>query len=121
MKNRSSRDRAGKIRYAVVGLGHIAQNAVLPAFDNARTNSVVTSLVSDDPVKLRAMGKDYGVKNLFGYDDYDACLRSGEIDAVYIALPNNLHREYTVRAARAGIHVLCEKPLAPTEDDCREK
>jgi glucose-fructose oxidoreductase len=120
MKNRSRRHHSGKIRYAVVGLGHIAQNAILPAFDHAGTNSVVTALVSDDPVKLRAMGRDYQVENLFGYEDYDVCLRSGEIDAVYIALPNNMHREYAVRAARAGIHVLCEKPLAPTEDDCQE-
>jgi predicted dehydrogenase len=59
------------------------------------------------------------VKSLFGYDRYDECLRSGEIDAVFIALPNHLHRTYTERAARAGVHVLCEKPMAVTEDDCR--
>jgi predicted dehydrogenase len=120
MKNRSRRHHTGKIRYAVVGLGHIAQNAILPAFAHAGKNSVLTALVSDDPVKLRAMSQDYDVEHLFSYDDYDVCLRSGEIDAVYIALPNNLHREYCVRAAKAGIHVLCEKPLAPTEDDCQE-
>jgi glucose-fructose oxidoreductase len=120
MKNRSRQHHIGKIRYAVVGLGHIAQNAVLPAFAHARKNSALTALVSDDPAKLRAMSQDYDVEHLFSYDDYDVCLRSGEIDAVYIALPNNLHREYCVRAARAGIHVLCEKPLAPTEDDCQE-
>lgn len=48
------------------------------------------------------------------------CLRSGGIDAVYIALPNNLHADYCVRAAGAGIHVLCEKPLAVTEDECQD-
>ncbi|HEY3914665.1 MAG TPA: Gfo/Idh/MocA family oxidoreductase, partial [Verrucomicrobiae bacterium] len=120
MKKRSSHHDSGKIRYAVVGLGHIAQNAVLPAFAHAGKNSVLTALVSDDATKLRAMSRDYDVEHLFSYDDYDVCLRSGEIDAVYIALPNNMHREYCVRAARAGIHVLCEKPLAPTEDDCHE-
>jgi glucose-fructose oxidoreductase len=120
MKNRSPHHHAGKIRYAVVGLGHIAQNAILPAFAHAGKNSALTALISDDPTKLREMSRSYGVENLFSYDDYDVCLRSGEIDAVYIALPNNLHREYCVRAARAGIHVLCEKPLAPTEDDCQE-
>lgn len=118
MKNRH-RQHAGKIRYAVVGLGHIAQNAILPAFEHATTNSELTAIVSDDPEKLEAMSHEYGVENCFHYDDYELCLRSGEIDAVYVALPNNLHEEYCVRAAEAGIHVLCEKPLAVTEDDCQ--
>lgn len=57
---------------------------------------------------------------LYSYDQYDECLASGEIDAVYIALPNNLHRDFAVRAAKAGIHVLCEKPMALDEVSCRE-
>jgi predicted dehydrogenase len=118
---KSSRHRNGsrkKVRYAVVGLGHIAQNAILPAFAHATENSELAALVSDDPAKLRVMSRLYGVENCFAYDDYDICLRSGEIDAVYIALPNNLHQNYCVRAAEAGIHVLCEKPLAVTEEEC---
>jgi predicted dehydrogenase len=107
-----------QIRYAVVGLGHIAQVAVLPAFANARRNSKLAALVSGDPVKLAELGKKYEVKHRYSYDGYDALLRSGEIDAVYIALPNSLHCEYAVRAAQAGIHVLCEKPLAVTEEEC---
>ena len=118
MKNGRNKSNAGKIRYAVVGLGHIAQNAILPAFVHAQTNSELTALVSDDPAKLRTLSREYGVKNTFTYQDYEICLRSGEIDAVSIALPNNLHLDYCVRAARAGIHVLCEKPLAVTEDEC---
>jgi glucose-fructose oxidoreductase len=59
------------------------------------------------------------VKVRFSYAQYEECLQSGLIDAVYIALPNHLHREYSERAARAGIHVLCEKPMAVTEEDCR--
>ncbi|HXE42998.1 MAG TPA: Gfo/Idh/MocA family oxidoreductase, partial [Candidatus Baltobacteraceae bacterium] len=118
---RSNRDRRGrKIRYAIVGLGRIAQFAVLPAFENAKENSVLTALISDDATKLNAMGREYGVKYLFHYDEYETCLHSGLIDAVYIALPNNLHRDYAIRAARAGIHVLCEKPLAVTEDECQK-
>ena len=120
MKNGEKKSHAGKIRYAVVGLGHIAQNAILPAFVHAQKNSELTALVSDDPAKLRTLSREYGVKNTFTYEDYDICLRSGEIDAVYIALPNNLHLDYCVRAARAGIHVLCEKPLAVTEDECQQ-
>jgi predicted dehydrogenase len=110
----------GKVRYAVVGLGHIAQAAVLPAFQNAKRNSVLTALVSDDPTKLRELGERYGVQHTYTYDEYDACLTSGEIDAVYIALPNTMHCEYTVRAAEAGIHVLCEKPMATTEEECQK-
>lgn len=108
-----------KVRYAVVGLGHIAQVAVLPAFAHAAENSELTAFVSDDPEKLDKLGRKYRVKQRYGYDRYDECLRSGDIDAVYIALPNHLHREYTERAARAGIHVLCEKPMAVTEADCQ--
>ena len=106
------------IRYAVVGLGHIAQVAVLPAFGNARRNSRLTALVSGDATKRRELGQKYGIEHSYSYEQYDECLSSGAIDAVYIALPNNLHCEYAVRAARAGIHVLCEKPLAVTEEEC---
>lgn len=109
-----------KVRYAVVGLGWIAQATVLPGFKNIRENSEITALVSDDPEKLETLSKQYGIQNTYSYDEYDECLNSGEIDAVYIALPNHLHREYTVKAAEAGIHVLCEKPMAVTAQDCDE-
>jgi glucose-fructose oxidoreductase len=107
-----------RVRYAVVGLGHIAQGAVLPAFAHARRNSELSALVSDDPVKLRRLGRKYGVEGLYRYEQYTDCLRSGVVDAVYIALPNTLHRPYTEAAARSGVHVLCEKPLAVTAEDC---
>src|SRR5579885_711801 len=99
------------VRYAVVGLGHIAQVAVLPAFANARRNSRLAALVSGDPEKLSGLSGKYEIaaENLYGYDRYDELLKSGKVDAVYIALPNSLHCEYAVRAARAGVHVLCEK------------
>ncbi len=114
---RQQKPTQNKIRYGVVGLGHIAQVAVLPAFAHAE-NSELTALVSDDPEKLEKLGRKYRVKARFSYQQYDECLRSGMLDAVYIALPNHLHREYTERAARAGVHVLCEKPMAVTEEDC---
>jgi predicted dehydrogenase len=114
--NRGSSKR--KIRYAVVGQGYISQIAVLPAFAHARRNSELAALISDDPLKLKKLGRKYDVHRLYSYDQYDACLSSGEIDAVYIALPNNMHRDYTERAARAGVHILCEKPMAVTEEDC---
>lgn len=104
------------VRYAVVGLGDIAQEAVLPAFANARPQAELAGLVSGDEAKLRRLGKKYGVESLWTYDEYDDCLASGEIDAVYIALPNTLHERYAVRAAAAGVHVLCEKPLATSSE-----
>ena len=106
-----------KVRYAVVGLGHIAQVAVLPAFKTAR-KSELYALVSGDPEKLRKLGKKYSLEHLYPYEEYSRALSN--VDAVYLALPNHLHREYAVRAAAAGVHVLCEKPMAPTTQDCRE-
>jgi predicted dehydrogenase len=111
--------RTKRIRYAVAGQGYIAQAAVLPAFDNAAKNSELTALISDDPAKLGQLAKKYKVEHTYGYSDYDECLRSGNVDAVYIALPNHMHPEYTIRAARAGVHVLCEKPMALTVGECQ--
>lgn len=104
------------VRYAVVGLGHIAQVAVLPAFAHTRGNSVLTALVSGDPAKREAAGRRYEGTKTYSYEQYDQCLES--VDAVYLALPNFLHAEYAVRAAEAGVHVLCEKPLAVTSPEC---
>jgi glucose-fructose oxidoreductase len=106
------------IRYAVVGLGHIAQVAVLPAFGNARRNAKLAAIVSGDPVKREELRKKYEVEKAVSYEQYDELCRSGDIDAVYIALPNSMHAEYAERAARAGVHVLCEKPMAVTEGEC---
>ncbi|HKV48153.1 MAG TPA: Gfo/Idh/MocA family oxidoreductase [Candidatus Acidoferrales bacterium] len=115
-RNRSRKQ--SKIRYAVVGLGYISQIAVLPAFAHAKENSELTALVSSDPEKLKKLARKYCVAATYSYEQFDQCLKSGEIDAVYIALPNNMHRAYTEAAADAGIHVLCEKPMAFNEDDC---
>ena len=78
----------------------------------------MVALVSGDEEKRDELGRRYHCRT-YGYEQYDECLSSGEIDAVYIALPNHLHRQYAERAASKRIHILCEKPLAPTEQDCR--
>ncbi|MGH9627831.1 MAG: Gfo/Idh/MocA family protein, partial [Bryobacteraceae bacterium] len=108
-----------KVRYAVVGMGHIAQVAVLPAFANAE-NAELTALVSGDAAKLKGLARRHNVPKTYSYEKYDDCLKSGDVDAVYIALPNDMHREYTVKAAAAGVHVLCEKPLAVTHQECAD-
>jgi predicted dehydrogenase len=106
------------IRYAVVGLGHIAQVAVLPAFAHARRNSRLAAIVSGDRTKRRELAKRYRLDRAFDYDKFDECLQT--VVAIYIALPNSMHAEYTIRAARAGVHVLCEKPMAVTATECRQ-
>jgi glucose-fructose oxidoreductase len=104
---------------AVVGQGHFAQSAVLPAIDGL-DDVELTALVSGSDHKLDELGERYGVRNLAHYDDLDKLLGRGFIDAVYIAVPNDLHAEMALIAARHGVHILCEKPMAPTEAECMQ-
>lgn len=104
------------IKYAVVGAGWISQQAFLPGVGQS-ANSRVTALVTGDPDKAARLADFYGIGQVVGYGGYDALLRGSDVDAVYIALPNHLHADYAVRAARAGKHVLVEKPLATSEQD----
>jgi glucose-fructose oxidoreductase len=105
-----------KVRYAVVGLGHIAQAAVLPSFAHARRNSSLHAIVSGSIEKLNEIGDKYRIPVRASYDQYERCLQ--EVDAVYICTPNSEHAEYAERAAKAGKHILCEKPLAVTQEEC---
>lgn len=116
---KKARAKKQKIRYGIIGLGHIAQTAVLPAFKHASSNSKVTALVSDDPAKLKTLAKRQGIEFTYAYEDYDECLTSGNIDAIYIATPNHTHRALAEKAAACGIHVLCEKPLAVDTESCK--
>jgi predicted dehydrogenase len=104
---------ARKIGYAVVGLGNIARNSILPAFSNCRRAKLV-ALVSRDKKKAAALRVKFKAAISYTTKDYEACLANPEISAVYIATPPGEHEEFTVRAAEAGKHVLCEKPLAAT-------
>jgi predicted dehydrogenase len=106
-----------RVRYGVVGLGYFAQAAVLPAFARARSAHLV-ALFSNDPDKREKLGDLYDVPHRLGYDEFDAFLDERMLDAVYITLPNALHADYAIRAAERGVHVLCEKPLATSEEDC---
>lgn len=104
---------------AVIGQGHFAQAAVLPAIEQL-DDVELTALVSGSDHKLDELGEMYGVRSRIHYDELDELLAQGTIDAVYIAVPNDLHAEMTVIAARHGVHVLCEKPMAPTEAECMQ-
>src|SRR5436190_23690677 len=81
-RNKTMRRAAGHVRYAVVGLGHIAQVAVLPAFRHASRNSKLAALFSDDKVKLRELKQKYHVPVTGSYEDYEAVLRAGGVEAV---------------------------------------
>lgn len=108
-----------KIRYGVIGLGHIAQTAMIPAFKHAKENSVLNALISSDPEKLDKLGKKYGISNLYSMENIEECLSSGEIDALYIATPNNKHKSLVQLAAYHGVHVLCEKPMEMDVHSCQ--
>jgi len=116
MKDKTRNPR--KIRYAIVGLGHLAQVAVLPAFSHLQ-NAEIAALVTGDKRKATVLARRYQVRDVYDYSQYEQCL-ANNIDAVYIVLPNHLHCEFTVRAAKAGVHVLCEKPMAVSVSECRE-
>ncbi len=107
------------VRFAVVGLGDIAQRAILPAFEHARGRATLAALVSGESKKRRVLGRRFEGVVTCGYDDYDKLLHSGSIDAVYIALPNQMHADFAHLAMDAGIHVLCEKPMATTVADAQ--
>lgn len=109
-------DAQGKVRYAVIGGGWISQGAFMPGVGQT-SNSVMTALVTGDPQKADRLAAHYGLKS-YRYEQFDELLASGEIDAVYIATPNFRHREFAEPALLAGIHVLLEKPMATSEEDC---
>ncbi|MGZ3690882.1 MAG: Gfo/Idh/MocA family protein, partial [Pseudobdellovibrio sp.] len=108
-----------KVKYAVVGLGHIAQVAVIPAFKNSKSSELY-ALVSGDRQKLKILSNKYNVEKKYYYRDFNECLKDDNLDAVYISLPNHLHYQYVLRAAEAGKHILCEKPLAVTSHQARQ-
>jgi predicted dehydrogenase len=106
-----------KIRYAVVGSGWISQIAFMPGVEQSG-NSVMTAIVSGNRANAEKLAKFHGVEHIFAYEDYDKMLAQGIVDAVYIALPNSMHADYTIRAARASVHALVEKPLAVSVAEC---
>ena len=110
-----------KIGIAVLGLGGYAQGQMLPAFARAK-RVMIAGLISGTPAKLADLGEKYDVpaKSRYGYKEMDRIADDASIDAVYVVTPPGTHPEFTLRAARAGKHVLCEKPMAATSAQGRE-
>jgi predicted dehydrogenase len=109
-----------KLGFALVGVGSLTMGQILPAFARSQYTRAV-ALVSGHPDKAGAQAAKYGLdpKNIYNYDNYDTMKDNPDIDVVYIVLPNGMHAEYTIRAAKAGKHVLCEKPMANTVEECQ--
>ncbi len=114
-------DPAKRIGFAIVGLGHLALEEIMPAFAQSMLAKPV-ALVSGDPVKAKKVAMQYGIAetSIYNYQNFDEISKDPSIQAVYIVLPNSMHREFTVRAAKAGKHVLCEKPMATSAKECQE-
>src|SRR5580698_491678 len=111
-KLRAETSATRKTGYCVIGLGRIAGH-FMPAVRNT-TTSQITGLVSGHRDKAERIAAEYGVpsSSIYNYENFDEVAHNPAIDAVYVALPNSMHAEYTIRAAKAGKHVLCEKPMS---------
>ena len=108
-----------KLGYAVVGLGSYGLGRIIPQFKNCEHSRLV-AVVSGDPDKAKRVAAEYGLaeRNIYNYQDYDSIRDNPEIDIVYVCLPVFMHAEYTIRAAKAGKHVMCEKPMAISSAEC---
>lgn len=106
-----------KLRWGVLGYARIARLSVIPAMQQA-ANAEFFAIASRDPARLAEAR--LAAPHLRIHGSYDELVRDPEVEAIYIPLPNSLHREWTVKAAAQGKHVLCEKPLALTAAQCRK-
>ena len=111
-----------KIGYAIVGLGRVSMGQFMPGVKAACRRSKITALVSGHRDKAERVAAQYGVPRnaIYNYQNYEQIAHNPDVDAVYIALPNGMHAEYTVRAAHSGKHVLCEKPMANSVAECEQ-
>ena len=111
----------GRVGFAIVGLGRLSLEEILPAFGSAKRCKPV-ALVSGDRAKALQVAQQYGIKpqSVYDYQTYDNLKNNPDVEVIYIVLPNGLHREYTLRGAKAGKHILCEKPMANTAKEAED-
>jgi glucose-fructose oxidoreductase len=110
-----------KLGVALVGLGYYSTDLLAPALQQTK-HCYLAGIVTGTPAKAEAWQKKYNLpgKNIYSYENFDTIANNPDIDVVYVVLPPSMHREYTVRAANAGKHVWCEKPMAVTAKECQE-
>lgn len=108
-----------KLGIALVGLGGYATNQLAPALQMAE-HCYLAGIVTGTPSKAVDWKQKYAIpeKNIYNYENFDSIRDNPDIDIVYVVLPNFMHAEYTVRAAQAGKHVICEKPMAISVEEC---
>jgi glucose-fructose oxidoreductase len=106
---------------ALVGLGYYSTDLLAPALQLTK-NCHLAGIVTGTPEKAKAWKDKYNIpdKNIYNYSNFDTIANNPDIDVVYVVLPPSMHREYVVRAANAGKHVFCEKPMAPSVKDCEQ-
>jgi glucose-fructose oxidoreductase len=104
---------------ALVGLGYYSTDVLAPAFQYTK-KCYLAGIVTGTPAKAEQWKKKYNIpeKNIYNYENFDKIANNSDIDVVYVVLPPSMHREFVIRAAKAGKHVFCEKPMAPTVADC---
>ncbi len=109
-----------KLGIALVGLGKYSEEELAPALEETRFCRLA-GIVTGTPEKAEKWKKKYDLpdRNVYNYQTFDRIADNPDIDIVYVVLPNSMHAEYTIRAARAGKHVICEKPMATSAQDCR--
>ncbi len=109
----------GKLGIALVGLGGYAEGQLAPALQQTK-HCYLAGIVTGSPSKIPSWKEKYNIpdKNIYSYENFDAIRDNPDFDIVYVVLPNSMHAEYTIRAAQAGKHVICEKPMALTVEDC---
>jgi predicted dehydrogenase len=105
--------------YAIVGLGSYGLGVIIPQFANCE-HSRLAAVVSGDPDKAKRVAAEHGLpaRSIYSYADFDTIRDNPDVDIVYVCLPNSMHAEYTIRAAKAGKHVMCEKPMAVSVAEC---
>jgi predicted dehydrogenase len=110
-----------KLGWALVGLGSLSTNQIAPALLKSKHSQLV-AVVTGTPEKGEKWRERYGLPadKIYNYESFDRIVDDPSIDVVYIVLPNGMHHEFTIRAAKAGKHVFCEKPMANTAQECRE-
>lgn len=108
-----------RLGFAVIGLGVIADEFMRGVKQSQKCK--ITALVSGHRDKAERIAAEYGVpkESIYSYEEFDRIRDNKAVQAVYVALPNSMHKEYTIRAAKAGKHVLCEKPMAISSAECR--
>lgn len=108
-----------KLGIALVGLGYYSTDLLAPALQLTE-KAYLAGIVTGTPSKAETWKKKYNIpdKNIYNYQNFDQIANNPDIDVVYVVLPPSMHREYVVRAAKAGKHVFCEKPMAPSVADC---